>query len=533
MNNNVFFFPSRCLPRSLKFMFPLFCILASHSSFAQHPVGIFEDNVDIGNPKLAGSASYDEANQTYNISGAGSNIWFNRDEFHFVYKKMKGDFVLTADFEFTGDTVGAVGHRKIGWMIRESTDEGAASANACKHIDGLVVLQWRPYKGMFMRDPEEERFYPKQGGQTIQLERIGKIITMRIAHPGEPLQLVGSCETDALNGDVLAGIYILAHDSNTVAHAKVWNVRIDKPVFHPYTSNPHAIIPPVKDVFGCRLEILDVANGNRKVIYEAAEHFEAPNWMPDGKKLLLNEGGSLFTIPVEGGKMEKLNTGAVNRINNDHVISFNGKMLAISSSREGLPGGGSTVYTLPLAGGEPRLITDNTPSYLHGWNPNGKEVAIVAKRNGSNIYNLYKVSLADRKETALTNNIRGHVDGPEYSPDGKYIYYNANASGSMQIWRMKPDGSDKEQLTFDEYNNWFPHISPDGKWMVMISFPYDIDPSSHPAYKQVMLRLMPLKEAGAPHVIAYLYGGQGTINVASWAPDSKHLAFVSNSEPVK
>jgi TolB protein len=384
-----------------------------------------------------------------------------------------------------------------------------------------------------MRDPEEERFYPKQSGQTIQLERIGKTITMRIAHPGEPLQFVGSCETDALNGEVLAGIYILAHDSNAIASAKVWNVRIDKPVIHEYTSNPHAVIPPVNDVFGSRLEIVDIANGNRKVIRETNTRFEAPNWMPGGKKLLFNEGGSLYTIPIEGGTPEKLNTGSIAGNNNDHAISFNGKMLAISSHREGLPDGGSTVYTLPLQGGEPRLITDSTPSYLHGWNPNGKEVAIVAKRNGSKIYNLYKVSLADKKETQLTFNTKGHVDGPEYSPDGRYIYYNANVSGSMQIWRMKPDGSGKEQITFDEYHNWFPHISPDGKWMVFISFPSDIDPNSHPAYKQVMLRLMPLTTPAAPKVLAYLYGGQGTLNAPSWSPDSKFVAFVSNSEPVK
>jgi TolB protein len=228
-----------------------------------------------------------------------------------------------------------------------------------------------------------------------------------------------------------------------------------------------------------------------------------------------------------------LNTGSVSRNNNDHAISFDGKMLAISSHRAGLPEGGSTVYTVALAGGEPQLITEGTPSYLHGWNPNGKELAIVAKRGGSKIYNLYKVSLTDKKETQLTFNTRGHVDGPEYSPDGRFIYYNANVSGTMQIWRMKPDGSGKEQLTFDEYHNWFPHISPDGKWMVFISFPPDIDPNSHPSYKQVMLRLMSLAGPGAPRVIAYLYGGQGTLNAPSWSPDSKHIAFVSNSEPVK
>ena len=533
MINLAFFRNRRAFIGASAFIFLLFYTLAWDVSFGQHPVGIFEDHLDIGKPKLSGSASYDEASQSYNITGAGSNIWFNRDEFHFLYKKIKGDFSLTADFAFTGDTVGAIGHRKIGWMIRESVDEGAASANSCIHIDGLVVLQWRPYKGMFMRDPEEERFYPKKSGQTIQLERIGKTITMRIAHPGEPLQFVGSCETDALNGEVLAGVYILSHDSNAIASAKVWNVRIVKPVIHEYTSNPHAVIPSVNELLGSRLEIVDIADGNRRVIHEAPIRFEAPNWMPGGKKLLFNEGGSLYTISIDGGIPEKLNTGSVSRNNNDHAISFDGKMLAISSQREGLSDGGSAVYTVALAGGQPQLITDGTPSYLHGWHPNGKELAIVAKRGGSKIFNLYKVFLIDKKETQLTFNTKGHVDGPEYSPDGRYIYYNANVSGTMQIWRMKPDGSGKEQLTFDEYHNWFPHISPDGKWMVFVSFPPDIDPNAHPSYKYVMLRLMPLASPGAPKALAYLYGGEGTLNAPSWSSDSKHIAFVSNSEPVK
>jgi Tol biopolymer transport system component len=204
-------------------------------------------------------------------------------------------------------------------------------------------------------------------------------------------------------------------------------------------------------------------------------------------------------------------------------------MIAISNSRPGLYGGGSSVYIMPIGGGEPKLLTQETPSYLHGWNPNNKEVAFVAQRDSSKIYNIYKQNIDGSKEVALTHNTTGHVDGPEYSPDGKYIYYNANPTGTMQIWRMKPDGSDKEQLTFDEYNNWFPHISPDGKWIAFISFSMDINPNAHPAYEPVMLRLMPAT-GGAPKVIAYLYGGQGTINVNSWSPDSKHIAFVSNSQ---
>ena len=421
-------------------------------------------------------------------------------------------------------------HRKIGWMIRESLDEGAASYNAVTHGDGLTVLQWRPLRGAYMRDPEEEIFFAKKIiFQTIQMERNGKTITMRVANWGEPLQDVGSTQMYNMTDSVFAGLFISSHDSDKIEEAKMWNVRIDKPVNNKYSPNPATAFPAVEGVLGCRLETMNVFDGVRKVIHESKGKFEAPNWMPDGKKLLFNENGSLYTIPIEGGTPEKINTGSANNINNDHGISFDRKMLAISNQRAGLPGGGSTVYVLPLTGGEPKLITEQTPSYWHGWAPSGKEVAIVAQRNGSTIYNLYKVSINNGAETPLTNNTRGHVDGPEYSPDGKYIYYNANPTGTMQIWRMKPDGTAREQLTFDERHNWFPHISPDGKWMIYISFPPDIEPNGHPSYKKVTLNLMPVA-GGAPRVVAYLYGGQGTINVNSWSPDSRHIAFVSNSE---
>ena len=519
----------------MKFSFFLSLVFCSNIVIAQtNPLGVFTNNADIGNPKNAGSSKYDPATQTYTLRGSGSNIWFNRDEFQYLYKKINGDFLLTADFAFVAEK--GNGHRKIGWMIRESVDEGAASYNAVTHGDGLAVLQWRILRGAFMRDPEEEIFFAKKIiFQTIQMERSGKVITMRVANWGEPLQDVGSTPMFDMKDSVLVGLYICSHDSDKVEEAKMWNVRIDKPVANAYQPNPILARSQkaFQGVLGCRLETMNVFDGKRKVIHESASsRFEAPNWMPGGKKLLFNEGGSLYTIPIEGGTPEKLNTGDVNRNNNDHGISFDGKMLAISSSREGMPGGGSTVYVLPLQGGTPKQVTDSTPSYWHGWAPNGKEVTIVAQRNGSKIYNLYKVDVNTRKETALTSNTSSHVDGPEYSPDGKYIYYNANPTGTMQIWRMKPDGSGREQLTFDEYHNWFPHISPDGKWISYISFPPDIDPNSHPSYKKVTLRLMPTM-GGAPKVIAHLYGGQGTLNVNSWSPDSKSISFVSNSEEAK
>jgi TolB protein len=513
----------------MKLSFFLFLVLFTSSVFCQtNTIGIFDNHTDVGNPKKAGAARYDASSQEYTVRGGGSNIWFNRDEFQYLYKKINGDFILTANFEFTGAT--GNNHRKIGWMVRESADETAASMNAVYHGDGLTVLQWRELRGAYMRDPEDEIFFPKKKVEIIQLERSGKTMTMRVANAGEPLQTVGSHDMPYLKDSVLAGIFISSHDPDKAEEAKIWNVRIDKPIANNYNPNPAVKPSASRIVLGCRLETMNVFDGKRKVIRESTHTFEAPNWMPGGAKLLFNEGGSLYTIPVEGGTPQKINTDTINKINNDHVISFDGKMLGISSSRAGLPGGGSTVYVLPLSGGTPKLLTENTPSYLHGWNPNNKELAIVAQRNGSKIYNLYKISVYGGAEVALTTNTSGHVDGSEYSPDGKFIYYNANVSGTMQVWRMKPDGSGREQITFDEYNNWFPHISPDGKYMVFISFLFDIDPDSHPGYKRVMLRLMPVA-GGAPKVIAYLYGGQGTINVNSWSPDSKSIAFVSNSEP--
>jgi Tol biopolymer transport system component len=149
----------------------------------------------------------------------------------------------------------------------------------------------------------------------------------------------------------------------------------------------------------------------------------------------------------------------------------------------------------------------------------------TGERNGE--FDIYKISIRGGDETRLTT-AQGLDDGPEYSPDGEYIYFNSTRTGTMQIWRMKPDGSNQQQITNDDYNNWFPHVSPDGQWICFLSFSRDVAPGDHPFYKRVYLRLMPIA-GGQPKVVAYVYGGQGTINVPSWSPDSKRLAFVSNT----
>ena len=492
-------------------------IMAQNSS-----VGIFTNHSDIGNPKLKGSAVFNANDQSYNLKSGGYNIWFNRDEFHYTYNKIKGDFLLTANFKLAGK--GTDPHRKIGWMVRASEQDDAAHMSAVVHGDGLTALQWRRLRGAYMRDPQDELFSIKKNIEIIQIERLGKIFIMRIANPGEPLQETGRTDAIEMPDEVLAGIFMCSHNADAMEEGIAWNVRIEQTVPEIYNGYRDGIL-------GSKLEIMNVFDGKRKVIYEDKGRFEAPNWMPDGQRLLFNQGGNIYTVPLEGGTPQLINTGAAKRNNNDHVISKDGKWLGISSHRDGMPGGGSAIYNLPLIGGEPKLLTDSTPSYLHGWNPNGKEVVYTAQRiSKGTAYNIYKKPIDGGPEVQLTFNSSGLADGPEYSPDGKWIYYNDNKTGTMQLWRMKPDGTGSEQITFDEYNNWFAHVSPDGKWIAFLSFPTSIDPGDHPFYKRIMLRLMPAG-GGAPKAIAYLYGGQGTINTPSWSPDSKQIAFVSNSGP--
>jgi Tol biopolymer transport system component len=252
---------------------------------------------------------------------------------------------------------------------------------------------------------------------------------------------------------------------------------------------------------------------------------QAPNWTADGKALIYNSRGRLYRFDLASGKAVVLNTDFATSNNNDHVLTFDGKMIGISHhSKEDQ--NKSIIYVLPVYGGKPRRVTSKGPSYLHGWSPDGKFLIYTGERNGE--FDVYKIPAAGGEETRLTD-AKGLDDGSEYTPDGKYIYFNSNRTGNMQIWRMKPDGSNQQQVTDDQYNNWFPHVSPDGKWVIFLSFPKEVDSGDHPFYKKVYLRLMPFG-GGKPKVIAYLYGGQGTINVPSWSPDSKKVAFVSNTD---
>lgn len=503
----------------MKLLLLAISLLLTVFAMSQKSANPLTNHIDIGNPKLKGETIFNAADQSYKLKGGGYNIWNNRDEFHYAYTMLKGDFMLTANVKLLG--VGKEQHRKIGWMVRASQQDDAAHMSATLHGDGTNELQWRPMRGAWMQPLQHEIKGVKKNIQIIQLERLGKTFIMRIANPGEPLQEIARTDAIEMPDSVMAGLFVCSHNADQTEEAIAWNVRIEKTVPENYNGYRDGTLAN-------RMETMDVFTGKRFIMHEdETTRFEAPNWMPDGKRLLFNQGGSIYTIPVEGGTPEKLNTGQVNRSNNDHVISFDGKWLGISSSR---PNAGSTIYYAPITGGEPKMVVDSTPSYLHGWSPNGKEIVYTGQRiSVSPIYQIRKKQINGGPEVQLTFSEVGRADGPEYSPDGKWIYFNADYSGTNQIWRMKPDGSAQEQLTFDEYNDWFPHISPDNKWIVFISFPTTVVSDDHPFYKRVMLRMMPVS-GGPVRVIAYLYGGQGTINTPSWSPDSKRIAFVSNSK---
>ncbi len=282
------------------------------------------------------------------------------------------------------------------------------------------------------------------------------------------------------------------------------------------------------------LQTVDIQSRRIDTVFTEDRHFEAPNWSPDGRFFVVNSKGRLYRLPVRGVKrLTEIPTGFATRANNDHGISSDGKRLVISHAadehitdpqQDWLA---SSVYILPITGSaKPKKITTKAPSFWHGWSPDGKTLAFVGRRNDE--WDIYAIPVGGGEERRLTT-CRGLDDGPDYSPDGRFIYFNSFCSGKMEIWRMRADGSQPEQLTRDAYSNWFPHPSPDGRWVAYLAFLED-QAEGHPFGKQVKLRLMDLRDRSVRDLTPEFFGGQGTINVPSWSPDSRRVAFVVYSK---
>lgn len=474
-------------------------------------LGIFDECGDVGSPTLKGSSSFNAQNQTYTLEGSGENIWFDNDHFHFLWKNINGDFILQAQMKFEGE--GQHEHRKIGLMLREELTKESRHINGVVHGDGLTSLQYRSAIGA----QTEEKTSPDKAPDVVKIERRGNNFILSTAVFGEPFTTI-EVENLELNPNLYVGLFICSHNDSVMEKATFSNVQLTIP------AKPDLV--QYKEYIGSRIEIMDVATGSRKEIYSATNSLQAPNWTPDGKTLIYNCEGKLYAFDINSSTISEINTDFATNNNNDHVLSFDGKLLGISNHTAD-DNGQSNVYIVPITGGVPERITKEGPSYLHGFSPDGKSLIYTAGRNNASHLDIYKMDLETREEIRLTD-AEGLDDGSEYAPDGSYIYFNSNRTGTMQIWRMKPDGSEQEQLTFDELNDWFPHVSPDGQTLVFITFGTDVDSGDHPFYKHVYIRTMPIT-GGEPKVIAYLYGGQGTMNVPSWSPDGKQIAFISNS----
>ena len=278
-----------------------------------------------------------------------------------------------------------------------------------------------------------------------------------------------------------------------------------------------------------QLEVIDL-DGKRRIVFTTEEVIEAPNWSPDGSWLVFNAGGQLFRISSDGGTPEHIVTTGLDDLNNDHVLSPDGTTIYVSSND-------GHIYAVPFAGGAVRRVSNEHPTphhyYLHGISPDGETLAYVAveRPEGERMVNIFTIPAAGGSDTRLTH-VSMPNDGPEYSADGKWIYFNselaARTPGHAQIFRMQADGSGIEQLTFDSRVNWFPHCSPDGLSVAYLSYPEGT--LGHPPDKHVLLRLMSPSGADQRDLAAF-FGGQGSVNVNSWAPDSKRLAFVSYPMP--
>ena len=488
------------------------CLMASDAGAKParpHGLGVFTADSDVGTVKQKGAAAFDKKTGTYRVVGNGDDLWAGKDDFHFVHTKASGDVAIAATIALVSGSTDP--HSKAGVMVRQDLTPDSPYADIVVHHNGHVALQYRETRGGDTYEIEALHTGPGR----FQLERQGDYVFMSVAGPDGVLHHAGGGFRLALKGDYYVGLAVCSHSDTQTKTVDFSDVTIAKP----------AALPPItaQTKVESTLEMVDVTSAYRAVVYHTTDHIEAPNWTSDGKTFIFNSGGRIFTLPVTGGTPTQLDTKDLGRINNDHGPSPDGKWLAVSDQTRG-GDNASRIYVVPMAGGEPRQVTANGPSYWHSWSPDGKTLAVIGQRNGE--FDVYAVPVEGGAETRLTT-APGLDDGSEYTPDGQWIYFNSVRTGNMKIWRMHPDGSSQEQVTFgDDSRDWFPHISPDGKSIAYISFGTDVTPGDHPANKFVSLKVMPIT-GGPARVVAKLFGGQGTMNVPSWSPDSTHLAFVS------
>lgn len=489
----------------------------AEQSSAAAQLGLFDRSSDIGDTAIPGRAILSGAG-AYRLTASGANIWGEADAFHYVWTERSGDQHIAADIAFEGKGVDP--HRKAGVMIRQSSKPGAPYADVMVHGDGLIAMQFREVEN----GPTKQIVSNLTAAKArVRLEREGDYVYFSVAEAGKPLRHAGGNFRIPFQAPYMVGLALSSHNNAVSETAVFSNVTMGVPKLSYISDTGY----PAK--VEATLEVMEVDGvESRRVVRHFPGKIEAPNWTPDGRSLIYNADGKIWRIATEGGQPVQVNTGRRLKNNNDHGISPDGTQLVISDQSE--PDDFSRIYTLPLGGSDKPVLRVGHPdarSYWHGWSPDGKTLAYVYVHATNGKYEIWGRDIATGKDRVLIAG-PGTSDGPEWSPDGRHLWFNSTRSGAMQIWRANADGSSPVQITRDpNFRDWFPHISPDGKWVAFISFGLDVALGDHPPNRDVLLRIMPADGSAPPKVLTRLFGGQGTINVPSWSPDSKQIAFVS------
>jgi hypothetical protein len=506
-------------------------------------VGEFEAHADIGITPGAGGAVYDAVQKTYTVTGGGNNLWAKVDAAHFAWKKMSGDVSFAADIAFLPNPNGPSDpHRKACLIIRQSLEADSAYVDAALHGDGLTALQFRDTKGA----PTREVMSNVVGPVRLRIEKRGDAFTLYVARAGEDPKYAGASYNLKLQEPFYVGLAVGAHNGNDTS------TRVESVVFskvelkNSVPAGTPQLYSTLETQASNPVNANQTQNTDRVVLYVTPGSIEGPLWLPDNTGVVFSRAGRLYKLPIKlpvrarlpdgkqgpaptlgaaplaDGEPVPIETGRINAITRVHGLSPDGTHVIFVDRSQGAPPAGQqrpppNTYLVPLAGGTPRLLTPNTGAGS-SLSSDGKTFAF----DTDTVPDIFTIPVDGSAPAKRLTRGQGKNYGPQFSRNGEFILFCSDRSGCMQIWRMKPDGSEPAQLTNDENNHWFPRLSPNDNYAAFITYPKGVagDPPNSP----VEIRRLNLA-SGANDQMARLIGGPAS--APTFSPTGSQLTFVS------